>query len=239
MASTYSPTLRIELIGNGDQSGTWGDTTNINLGTLIEAAITGVQNITFADANYTLTAFNGLPDEARNAVLVLGGTNTTTRQLIAPAVEKTYIVVNGTGATVTIKTSGGTGVDVANNTTRIVWCDGTNFYTAASQTVVAAGTGLGVSTVGDTSTVSISNTGVNAASYSYPTIAVNAQGQITSASNNTPVTSLTGTANAIAVSASTGAVTLSIPSGANGFGVRTVSSSSPTGGTAGDIWYQI
>lgn len=239
MASTYSQTLRIELIGNGDQSGTWGDTTNINLGTLIEAAITGVQPITMIDANYTLTAFNGLPDEARNAVLVLGGTNTATRNLIAPSVEKTYIVRNNTGASVVIKTASGAGVTIANGTTRIVYCDGTDFFTAASQTVVVAGTGMNVSTVGDNSTVAISSTGVNAATYSYPTIAVNAQGQITSASNNTPVTSLTGTANAIAVSASTGAVTLSIPSASNGFGVRTVSSSAPSGGASGDVWYQI
>ena len=119
MSSTYSTTLRLELIGNGDQSGTWGDTTNINLGTLLEAAITGVQAITFADANYTMTAYNGLPDESRNAVLVLGGTNTATRQLIAPSVEKTYIVKNSTGAAVVIKTSSGTGISVPNSATQI------------------------------------------------------------------------------------------------------------------------
>ena len=88
MPSTYSPTLRIELIGAGEQDGTWGTTTNSNLGSIIEQAITGVQAITFADANYTLTAFNGLPDESRNAVLVLSGTNTATRQLIAPSPDK-------------------------------------------------------------------------------------------------------------------------------------------------------
>ena len=37
--STYSPSLRIELITTGDQAGTWGNTTNSNLGTLIESAI--------------------------------------------------------------------------------------------------------------------------------------------------------------------------------------------------------
>jgi len=105
MASTYSTTLRLELIGNGDQSGTWGDTTNTNLGDLIEAAITNVVDITFANATYTLSANNGLPDEARNAVLNLIGTNSGAQNLIAPAVEKTYIVKNATGAAVTIKTS--------------------------------------------------------------------------------------------------------------------------------------
>jgi microcystin-dependent protein len=141
MASTYSSTLRIELIGNGDQSGTWGETTNSNLGTILETAITGVQPITFADANYTLTALNGLPDEARNAVLVLGGSNSTQRNLIAPAVEKTYVVKNETGANVSITTNGaGANVVVQNGETKQVFCDGTNFYLSS----VGTGTGSAV-----------------------------------------------------------------------------------------------
>jgi hypothetical protein len=54
MASTFSPTLRLELIGEGDQSGIWGQTTNNNLGALVEQAITGVITIAMVDANYTL-----------------------------------------------------------------------------------------------------------------------------------------------------------------------------------------
>jgi hypothetical protein len=104
---------------------------------LIEAAITNAVNITFANATYTLSANNGLPDEARNAVLNLIGTNTGPQNLIAPAVEKTYIVVNNTGATVTIKTSGGTGYAVINGATQHVWCDGTNFYAST----IASGAG--------------------------------------------------------------------------------------------------
>lgn len=126
--STYSSTLRIELIGAGEQDGVWGDTTNSNLGTIIEAAITNVVDITFSNAQYTLSANNGLPDEARNAVLNLIGSNSGPQNLIAPSVDKTYIVKNATGAAVTIKTSGGAGFSIATGTTQIVWCDGTNFY---------------------------------------------------------------------------------------------------------------
>lgn len=130
MASTFSPTLRIELIGDGDQSGIWGQTTNSNLGTLIEQAITGVQNITMLDANYTLSTFNGVSDEARNAILVLTGTLTVQRNLIAPLVEKTYSVRNATtgGFGVQIIGSSGTGVVIPNGQTVPVYCDGTNFY---------------------------------------------------------------------------------------------------------------
>ena len=132
MASTFSPSLRIELIGDGDQSGIWGQTTNTNLGTLIEQAIAGVVSITMVDANYTMTNFNGVSDEARNQVIVLSGTNTAQRNLIAPLVEKTYTIRNSTtgGFAVQIIGSSGTGVVIPNGITTTVYCDGTNFYAA-------------------------------------------------------------------------------------------------------------
>ena len=137
MASTFSPSLRIELIGDGDQSGIWGQTTNTNLGTLIEQAIAGVVSITMIDANYTMTNFNGVSDEARNQVIVLTGTNTAQRNLIAPLVEKTYTIRNSTtgGFAVQIIGASGTGVVIPNGVTTTVYCDGTNFFTALSGTV--------------------------------------------------------------------------------------------------------
>ena len=90
MASTYSTSLKINLIGDGDQAGTWGQTTNTNWN-LVEQAITGVQTITMTNADKTLTNLNGTADEARNAVLVIAGTNSGIKSVIAPAVNKTYI----------------------------------------------------------------------------------------------------------------------------------------------------
>jgi hypothetical protein len=130
MASTYSTSLGLELIGQGEQSGTWGITTNNNFGTLVEQAITGVQTITMGDATYTLTTYQGAADESRNAVLVLGGTVTTPQNLIAPAVEKVYLIKNITGSTITIKTTGGVGAALSNGTYAQVYCDGTDFYNA-------------------------------------------------------------------------------------------------------------
>ena len=137
MASTYSPSLKLELIGNGDQSGTWGTTTNNNLGTLLEQAITGVQSITMSNADYTLTNYNGTSDEARNAVLVVGGTNSAIRKIICPLVNKIYIVTNSTSGGYAITIGGATGstVSIPNGITAQVYCDATNFYNAISGSV--------------------------------------------------------------------------------------------------------
>jgi hypothetical protein len=136
MATTYSTSLKIALIGEGDQSGIWGQTTNTNLGTLLEQAITGVQSITMIDANYTLTNFNGTSDEARNAVLVVTGTNNAVRDLIPPVVEKLYTIVNNTTGGYAIRVIGasGTGVNIPNGATCLVYCDGTNFVNGLSGT---------------------------------------------------------------------------------------------------------
>jgi microcystin-dependent protein len=132
MASTYSESLKLELIGDGDQSGTWGSTTNRNLGTLLEQAITGVKTITMVNANYVLTNFNGVSDEARNAVLVVQGTNSAIRQVIAPLEQKLYIVYNNTsgGYAITIGASSGALISVPNGVTAQVYCDGTNFFSS-------------------------------------------------------------------------------------------------------------
>lgn len=140
--TTFSPSLKLELIGDGQQSGTWGQTTNKNLGTLLEQAIAGVITITMVDANYTLSSLNGVADEARNAVIVVTGTNSAQRNVIAPLVEKTYIIKNDTtgGFPVQIIGASGTGVAIANGQTTSVFCDGTNFYPISVDTALAGPT---------------------------------------------------------------------------------------------------
>jgi Chaperone of endosialidase len=132
MASTYSDRLRIQLIGNGEQSGTWGNTTNTNLGVLVEEAIAGVVSIAMSDANYTLSVANGATDESRQAVLVVSGSLSTMRDVICPAEEKIYVIKNGTSGaqSIRLKTSGGSGVIVPNGQTTILYCDGTNVLPA-------------------------------------------------------------------------------------------------------------
>ena len=121
MATSYSSLLRLELPGNGEQSGIWGSTTNNNLGTLLDQAIAGTASITMLDADYTLSAYNGVTDEARQMILNVGGTLTANRNIICPATSKLYVIKNNTtgGFSVTLKTASGTGVTVTNGNTTI------------------------------------------------------------------------------------------------------------------------
>jgi len=139
MASTYSTNLKIELIGSGEQAGTWGTTTNTNLGTTLEEAITGIATADFpSDANLTL-AFNDVNTTQvfRNLVLNVTSTGslTATRDLIVPTIEKQYFVWNNTsgGQSIVVKTSAGTGITVPNGAKMVLFADGTNVVEALTR----------------------------------------------------------------------------------------------------------
>jgi hypothetical protein len=131
MPSIYSPSLRLELIGNGEQAGSWGTTTNKNLGTMLEQAITGSQTVTLVANTKTLTVSTSTTDESRNAVLNIVGSLTDIGSVIAPLAKKTYIVANNTTGSplrsITIGASSGATVTIPNGATSVVYCDGTNF----------------------------------------------------------------------------------------------------------------
>jgi len=133
--STYSPSLRIELITTGDQAGTWGNTTNTNLGTLIESSIAGYTSVAVASANQAFTALNGAPDEARHMTIALTTSTGANFAVYAPPAEKTYVIYNASSYTATIynstvlgnTTAAGTGVAIPAGKTMTVWSEGTNF----------------------------------------------------------------------------------------------------------------
>jgi len=132
MASSYSNSLKIQLMANGEDSGTWGTITNTNWN-LMEQAVTGVDTIVMANANYTLTNLNGVSDEARNMVIIATGTTGGAgKQIIAPLVQKFYIVYNNTsdGYSVNIGASSGAVITIPSGVTAQVYCDGSNFYSA-------------------------------------------------------------------------------------------------------------
>jgi len=139
MTTTYSPSLKLALLGTGDQSGIWGTTTNTNLGTLLEQAITGVAAISLTGLTaYTLTNLNGVLDDARNAVLIFNGTPSGAVTVTAPAQNKIYTIVNNTTTTVAMTVSGGAvSYTVGAGAVQLVYCDAANvsgngvgFYTA-------------------------------------------------------------------------------------------------------------
>lgn len=94
MPSTFSQSLRIELIGSGEQAGTWGTTTNTNLNTILEAAIAGYTAITTSTAKQALTVSNGAADQARSAMLALDTSTGADFEVYAPPVSKLYVVLN-------------------------------------------------------------------------------------------------------------------------------------------------
>ena len=128
MASTYSPNLRIELIGSGEQANTWGNTTNNNLGTLIEQSICGLVSVDVTAGNVTLTALNGTTDQSRQMILSVTGTPGVTRTITAPAVSKVYVVYNGSNAAISLLPSGGTGISIPSGARMFVYTDGSTFY---------------------------------------------------------------------------------------------------------------
>jgi len=151
MSSTYSPDLRIQLLGPGDQAGTWGNTTNTNLGGVIENAIAGVQVVTVNSAAQPLTYLYGAPDQAQAAALVLQtGTVSTAFSIFTPtAASKLYVVNNQTSWTATFyastvlgnTTPAGTGIAIPAGQTATIWTDGTNFYTQNTYLPGAVSTG--------------------------------------------------------------------------------------------------
>lgn len=153
MASTYSSNLGITLMTPGENSDTWGDITNDNLGTLIEQAISGyVTQAVATGTDTTITIPDGLTGVARNMFLELTGTGGSNTNLIVPAKKKLYFIYNNTASgQVTVKVSGQTGVSVENGKKVILVCDGTDIELATSYptlpvSVANGGTGVTTST---------------------------------------------------------------------------------------------
>ena len=130
MASTYS-NLKIQLMGTGENSGTWGTITNTNLGTAIEEAITGSADVTFSSGTVTLTLTDTNSSQtARNLRLNLTGTSGGAQNLIVPAIEKVYIVNNGCADAITVKNATGSGIAVPAGKTMYLYNTGSNVVDA-------------------------------------------------------------------------------------------------------------
>jgi hypothetical protein len=130
MSSTFS-NLKFELIGNGEQSGVWGTTTNANIGTAIEQAIVGMATLEAADftanvATLTLSNTNAAQDARALCLNIDAGAVSAAGTVNVPAIQKPYLIINGSSYTVTVKVSGQTGVAVPAGTRTVVYNNGTD-----------------------------------------------------------------------------------------------------------------
>lgn len=184
MASAYSQ-YKLELMATGENAGTWGTITNANLGSNstyqgIEQAIGGKADITFSSATETLTLTDtNAAQDARALYLNLAGTPGGAATLEVPAIQKAYIVKNGTGQQVTIKVSGQTGVVIPNGKTVWTYNNGTDVVTAIdyipSLTLGAA--------------LPIASGGTGSTSTTYCNLASNVTGTLPVANGGTGITS--------------------------------------------------
>ena len=152
MASTYSD-LKIELIGTGEQTGTWGATTNNNFSVAFGEAITGSADVAFSSADVTVTLTDtNAAQTARNLRLNLTGTSGGARNLILGSgcqIEKLYLINNGLADAVTVKNTSGTGIAVAAGKSMFVFNNGTNVVDAITHlSSLTLGTALPVASGG-------------------------------------------------------------------------------------------
>jgi hypothetical protein len=231
MASTYS-NLKIQLMTTGENSGTWGNVTNVNLGTAIEEAIVGSADVTFSSANVTLTLTDSNSSQvARNLRLNLIGTTGGARDLIVPAIEKVYLVNNGCADAITVKNSTGIGIAVPAGRTMWVYNTGANVIDAVTHLtslslttvlpVTSGGTGTNTSTGSGNVVLSTSPTLVT------PILGTPSSGTLTNCTGLPLTTGVTGTlpnGNTTA-SSSNGASTIVARDASGNFTANTITAS--------------
>tara|TARA_B100000963_G_scaffold265043_1_gene233237 strand:+ start:3279 stop:5612 length:2334 start_codon:yes stop_codon:yes gene_type:complete len=134
MATAYTTSLKLALPTQGELTGTWGDTVNQQVTSMIEEAVAGLKTInTWSTNSATLSTADGTTSESRAAILNLTDTTSDLSgagTVICPAASKVYIVKNATGQTITVKTASGSGIAIPDGTTGFVYCDGTNVLEA-------------------------------------------------------------------------------------------------------------
>lgn len=178
MSSTYSQNLQTQLIGNGEQSGTWGTNTNINLGTLLEQAISSYCTQAFSNADVTLliaqgndaittnpagtiytAGTTGTPVSGRNMYIECTGTINSTQYLIVPTNKKLYFIYNNTtGGTLTVttdKTNAALGIPIPSGKRAVLVCNGTGIVPAING--ITTGTGSTAWTLSLPATVGTAN----------------------------------------------------------------------------------
>jgi len=220
MASTYSD-LKIELIGTGEQSGTWGTTTNTSFSTAISEAITGSVDVAFSSADVTLTLTNtNAAQTARNLRLNLTGTSGGARNLILGSgcqIEKFYLINNGLADAVIVKNTTGSGVTVPAGTAMLVFnnaVDVVNPLTYFTGTVVTSSATITGGTINNTAIG-----GSTAAAGAFTTLAASGNTTLT---GDLAVNGNTTLGNASGDTITLNAATANVPNNLNFSGTGTI-----------------
>lgn len=189
MSSTYSPSLRIQLIDSGTELEAWGTPTDNNFGTIIEQAITGVNSISLTNlTSLTLSTANAAVDQARNAVLVFTGAPTANCNVVAPSVNKVYIVSNQTtgGFNVNLMTSGGNALPISAGSKQLVFCNGSVFTSVVNPSAIQGNLEVsGSATIGGNVTVGTSVVLGKTITNTAGNLSLNSQSNIVSFQQNT------------------------------------------------------
>jgi len=172
MATAATSLLGLALPVTGELTGTWGDTVNNSITSLIDTAVAGTTTLS-SDADVTLTTTTLASNQARQAIILWTAGGTVTRNITAPASSKAYVVINATSSTQSIVIRGvgpTTGVTIAAAEKALVAWNGTDFVKVSSSSVgtvtavsVVSANGLAGSSSGGTTpalTLSTSITGV-------------------------------------------------------------------------------
>ena len=124
MPSTYTGS-GIELIADGEQSGTWGQTTNTNL-EILDRLTSQAGTISLSGTTYTLSISDGTQSEGQYAALILGGSPTGTNTItISPNdAKRVFVVKNSSGESAIFTQGSGSNVTIANGDSAIFYCDG-------------------------------------------------------------------------------------------------------------------
>ena len=156
MATAATSLLGLALPVTGELSGTWGDTVNVSITALLDSAVAGTTTLS-SDADVTLTTTTLAANQARQAIILWTAGGTATRTITAPAQSKSYIVINKTSSSQSIKIVGAgptTGVTIVAGTAAFVVWNGVDFVTASVTSttgilpVANGGTGLSSGTSG-------------------------------------------------------------------------------------------